>query len=152
MQWSEIKGDCWTIPASRAKNGKAHVVHLTVQAQKVLAQIPRQAGSDLVFTTTGKTAISGFSNAREALAKASGVQDWRFHDVRRTVTTGLANLGHPPHVCDKILNHVSGTISGVKAVYQKAEFLSERRQALEDWAAHIDFICQSKVPAAVLTE
>jgi hypothetical protein len=49
----------------------------------------------------------------------------------------MARLGVAPHVADKILNHQSGTISGVAAVYQRHEFLSERRQALELWCAHI---------------
>jgi hypothetical protein len=43
----------------------------------------------------------------------------------------------PPHVADKVLNHQSGTISGVAAVYQRHEFLAERKDALERWGAHI---------------
>lgn len=43
----------------------------------------------------------------------------------------------PPHVADKILNHQGGTISGVAAVYQRHDFLAERREALEKWAAHV---------------
>jgi hypothetical protein len=49
----------------------------------------------------------------------------------------MARLGIAPHVADKILNHQAGTISGVAAVYQRHEFLSERRQALDLWGAHI---------------
>ncbi|QXM25475.1 hypothetical protein KO353_04405 [Elioraea tepida] len=51
--------------------------------------------------------------------------------------TWLAGAGFPPHVCDRLLNHVGGTISGVAAVYQRAEFLAERRAALEAWAGHV---------------
>lgn len=50
----------------------------------------------------------------------------------------MARLGVPPHVADKILNHQSGTISGVAAVYQRHEFLAERKEALERWGAHVD--------------
>jgi hypothetical protein len=46
-------------------------------------------------------------------------------------------LGIAPHVADKVLNHQSGTISGVAAVYQRHEFLRERRVALEQWGAHV---------------
>jgi hypothetical protein len=49
----------------------------------------------------------------------------------------MARLGVAPHVADKILNHQSGTISGVAAVYQRHEFLKERKQALELWGDHI---------------
>jgi hypothetical protein len=49
----------------------------------------------------------------------------------------MARLGIPPHVADKILNHQSGTISGVAAVYQRHDFLAERKGALERWGAHV---------------
>jgi len=42
-----------------------------------------------------------------------------------------------PHVADKVLNHQAGTISGVAAVYQRHEFLAERKEALERWSAHV---------------
>jgi hypothetical protein len=49
----------------------------------------------------------------------------------------VARPGVPPHVADKILNHQSGTISGVAAVYQKHEFLTERREAFDRWSQHV---------------
>jgi hypothetical protein len=49
----------------------------------------------------------------------------------------MARLGIAPHVADKILNHQAGTISGVAAVYQRHEFLAERRAALDLWGAHV---------------
>jgi hypothetical protein len=66
---------------------------------------------------------------------------------RRTCVSGMARLGVAPHVADKILNHQSGTISGVAAVYQRHEFLAERRAALELWGAHVD-----RVLAAIAQE
>jgi hypothetical protein len=57
----------------------------------------------------------------------------------------MARLGVAPHVADKILNHQSGTISGVAAVYQRHEFLSERRQALDLWGSHISKILEDVV-------
>jgi integrase len=62
---------------------------------------------------------------------------WRFHDLRRTAVTWLAGAGFPPHVADRLLNHVSGSIRGVAAIYQRGEFLAERKAALEAWAAHV---------------
>ena len=60
-----------------------------------------------------------------------GISDWRTHDLRRTATTGMASLGIPPHVADRVLNNTSGTISGVAAVYNRFQYLDERRNALE---------------------
>jgi hypothetical protein len=77
----------------------------------------------------------GYHKAR--LDQLSGVTGWWLHDLRRTLVLGLARLGVPPHVADKILNHQSGTISGVAQVYQRHEFLAERKQALEIWGLHV---------------
>jgi len=140
MRWPELSNDLstWTIPAERAKNGKAHIVHLSSQAQEALATIHRIAHCPFVFTTTGKTPVSGFSKAKATLDAMSRVGHWRLHDFRRTGVTALADMGFAPHVCDRLLNHVSGTISGVAAVYQRSEFLIERKRALEAWGTHIE--------------
>ena len=55
----------------------------------------------------------------------------------------MARLGVPPHVADKILNHQAGTISGVAAVYQRHDFLAERKEALDRWGAHVERIVQA---------
>jgi hypothetical protein len=65
------------------------------------------------------------------------VKEWTLHDPRRTAVSGMARLGVAPHVADKILNHQSGTISGVAAVYQRHEFLTERREAMRVWGEHV---------------
>jgi hypothetical protein len=49
----------------------------------------------------------------------------------------MARLNFPPHVVDKVLNHVSGTIRGVAAVYNRFEYLEERRAALEGWGRYV---------------
>lgn len=148
LRWSELSADLsmWTLPAARAKNGKAHVVHLAEPARAILAGIPRIVGQDLVFSTNGKTAPSGFSKAKLALdaatAREAGADPtfnagWRFHDCRRTAVTWLAGAGFPPHVADRLLNHVGGSIQGVAAIYQRSEFLAERKAALAAWGAHV---------------
>jgi site-specific recombinase XerD len=65
------------------------------------------------------------------------LQGWRLHDLRRTAVSGMARLGAAPHVADKILNHTAGTIAGVAAVYQRHEFMTERKAALVLWSEHI---------------
>jgi hypothetical protein len=62
---------------------------------------------------------------------------WRLHDFRRTGVTVLARLGFAPHVADRLLNHVQGSIRGVAAVYQRHDFLAERQAAIEAWTAHV---------------
>jgi integrase len=147
MRWSEISADraIWTIPADRSKNGKTHIVHLTAVAQAVFDRIPRDQTTDLVFTTNGKRSVSGFSKMRVRLGKtiaASSAQsvndDWRVHDFRRTCVTWLAGAGFNTGVADKLLNHQTATgLSTVGAVYQRSQFLPERKAALERWGAHV---------------
>ena len=81
--------------------------------------------------------MSGFAKAKERLDRLSGVRGWRLHDCRRTAVTWMAGAGFPPHVADRLLNHVEGAIRGVAAVYQRGEFLPERKAALEAWAEHV---------------
>lgn len=158
LQWSELSSDgtLWTIPSRRAKNRKGHLVHLTEQVRQILADIPHVAGCDLVFTLTGKTPVSGFSRAMEELRDAvagektprrengrksnlAGIAEpWRLHDFRRTGVTAMARLGVAMQVADRILNHVESKGSrSVAEIYQRHEFLAERRAAAELWAAHV---------------
>jgi integrase len=123
------------MPGEHAKNGKPHLVHLSPPALKLLRSLPHTG--ELVFSTDGKTPLQGYSKAKARLDSLSGVAGWTLHDLRRTVVSGMARLGVAPHVADKILNHQSGTISGVAAVYQRHEFMKERKQALETWGEHI---------------
>ncbi len=63
----------------------------------------------------------------------AGVKDWTLHDLRRTFATGLAALGTPIHVTEKILNHVSGTSGGLVSVYQRHQFWDEQVAAIAAW-------------------
>ena len=137
LTWQELNLEqrVWTIPKSRTKNAKAHVVHLSEQSMAALRRAD-QVGP-FVFSLLGTKPFQEFSSAKSLLDQLSGVRGWRLHDLRRTSVSGMARLGVAPHVADKILNHQSGTISGVAAVYQRHEFLAERRTALDLWGAHI---------------
>jgi integrase len=137
LTWDELDlaGRLWTIPSSRTKNGKPHIVHLSHEAVALLRRLPRLGR--FVFSLSGAKAFQSFSAAKRELDKLSGVSDWRLHDLRRTCVSGMARLGVAPHVADKVLNHQTGTISGVAAVYQRHEFLAEREDALDRWAAHV---------------
>ena len=137
MTWNELDldGNQWKIPGARTKNEKPHFVHLSEPAIAVISSV--QNVGAFVFTSNGKTPFSGFSKSKKRLDELSGITDWRLHDIRRTVTSGMAQLGIAPHVADKILNHQSGTISVVAAVYQRHEFLEERKTALDAWGRHV---------------
>ena len=144
LKWNEIDEETqtWCIPAVRSKNGKAHIVHLSEQALAVFQGRPRN--SEFVFATSKGKHFQAFAKGKRKLDELSDIKAWRLHDLRRTVVSGMARLGIPPHIADKILNHQSGTISGVAAVYQRHDFLLERKEALDRWAAHADAIFREK--------
>jgi integrase len=154
IRWAEFDNPesptVWTIPGSRAKNGKPHIVQLNALAAEVIEAVPRIEGQDLLFSATGKTPASGFSSAKERLdsrmlaalreiaGEAADLPPWTLHDLRRTATTGMARLGIAPHVADKVLNHTAGTIRGVAAVYNRFQYSAERKAALEAWGRFLE--------------
>ena len=167
MSWSEIDlaKVVWTIPKERAKNNRAHEVHLSAGALAVLKSLP-EPHRGLVFSVTGDDAVSGFSRAKDRLDFAMlrlrrrelgqpesddelrrhldipkrkplpvEIPHWVLHDLRRSAVTKMAeDLKIAPHIVEKILNHASGTIRGVAAIYNRAQYLDERKAALEAWS------------------
>jgi integrase len=146
LTWQELDlaQRVWKLPKSRTKNAKAHIVHLSEHAVGALKRADQQG--PLVFSLLGTKPFQDFSRAKSLLDQLSGVSGWRLHDLRRTCVSGMARLGVAPHVADKILNHQAGTISGVAAVYQRHEFLAERRAALDLWGAHIGKLLGERIP------
>ncbi|MCK8788075.1 site-specific integrase, partial [Roseomonas sp. NAR14] len=162
MVWGEISDDLtrWTLPQERAKNGKAHLNHLAEPAREILRQLGAGGSTDLVFGVGAGKPLTSFSFIKRQLdvliAEERGagclgkapepMPAWRMHDFRRTGVTVLAEMGFAPHVADRLLNHVRGTIKGVAAIYQRGQFLPERQRALDAWAVHV-LACAADMPA-----
>ncbi|MGR3512748.1 MAG: tyrosine-type recombinase/integrase [Paracoccaceae bacterium] len=147
----------WELPADRTKNGRAHSVPLSDAARDVLACVERIKGPfGYIHTTTGETPVSGFSSARNSIAKHMEdvakeergedveIAHWGFHDLRRTLATGMQRLGIPVRVTEAVLNHVSGTGGGIVAVYQRYDFADEKRTALDAWARFVASIVEGE--------
>lgn len=179
MAWSEIElaspQPLWVLPAARSKNGREHAIPLSPQAVAILTSIiPMQVedpdsgkliDSPFVFTTTGTTPISGFSHAKARLDKCMRklsleeaatlgtkpveIVPWRLHDFRRSAASGMARLGVSVSVAEKVMNHVSGTFAGIVGVYQRHDFLAERRYALNLWADHVMSLTTPREPNIV---
>jgi integrase len=139
MRWADLDIDqaLWTLASGQTKAARTHLVPLSEPAVQIIRELPRLG--DLVFPARGADArpVSGFSKAKVRLDKFCGVQDWVFHDLRRTAATALAQLEVPPHVVEKIINHRGAGIAGpMGKIYQRYDYLKERRAALELWAQH----------------
>lgn len=164
IDWAELDraSATWTIPANRAKNSFAHIVPLSPEAKAELDRLAKigAVGEDgreiehwpksgCVLTTTGRTPISGFTKAKNALdaqveedCDGEPLEAWRIHDLRRSVATGFQRLGIRFEVTEAVLNHVSGAKGGIAGIYQRHDWKEEKRSALEAWARHVTEIAK----------
>jgi integrase len=130
-----------------AKNGKRHVVPLVPEAVAILRSISRRARkggtADHVFGG-GDGGFSGWSkgkaNLNHRIAEASPVADWRLHDLRRTMKTVMSDeLRVASEISEAILNHAK---QGLEEVYNRAEYIAQKRTALAMWADHLNSIIE----------
>jgi integrase len=138
LEWSEIDFDRATItlPPARTKNKRQHVIPLSTPAMAILRSRSQRNGRQLVFGK-GQGGFAGWGECKERLDEAVQIPAWVLHDVRRTVSTGLGNIGIAPHIIEQVLNHQSGTKAGVSGVYNRSPYEPEKRQALDRWAEHL---------------
>jgi integrase len=151
LSYDEVDLDAAEIrlPAARMKGGVAHVIPLSPAALAILTGRERN-GRGFVFGR-GRAGFGGWSSAKRALdACVAPMDPWTLHDLRRTASTIMHDrLGIPPHVVEACLAHV-GHRAGVAGVYNKASYATEKRRALERWAAFIDEIVSGKRPAGAV--
>lgn len=140
IRWTWIKNDVLTIPGRATKNGRDSVIPLNGMALEVIATVPRFC--DLLFPMRGDTErpFRGFGSGKCGLDKC-GVKNFTHHDLRRTASSMWAQIGVPQHINDRLLNHVSGgALSTVARIYNRYEYLPEKRAALEQWEAKLTTI------------
>jgi integrase len=160
----------WTLPAGRTKRANALRVPLSPLARSIImeaiAHPDRPKDSQFVFTTTGKTSVSGFSKAKKRLdseiqaarvkrAAEKGVEavampHWVLHDLRTSFNTLACDvLGVDAHVADRILNHVAtATTSKVMRIYNRAELFEPRKKVLGSWAELLEQQVLKDAPSA----
>jgi integrase len=160
--WDEfnLRESVWVIPAERMKAkeslARPHAVPLTKEILAVLEGLPKwNAGRFLFSTTAGKKPASLSSKVKKrldarmlltlkALAKSRGEDPKRValplfvnHDIRRTVRSQLSRLKVAEEAREAVLAHVR---PGIKGVYDLHDYLDEKRDALEQWAARLNAI------------
>jgi integrase len=143
LQWDWIKGDTIEFPASVAKNNRAWTIPIAPEAQHILAGIDKMVGSPHVFpalrqANPATTTFNGWGKPKARFDTECGVADWTLHDLRRTFSSGMAALGVPQVVVEKLLNHVSGgTQSPIAQVYNRYIYLDEMRAAVLKWDEYL---------------
>ena len=145
LRWSEIdfKANVVNLPRDRTKNGRPHTIPLAATARALLAEVPVREGRELVFGK-GTGSFGDWSNSKKNLdaAIAEGrnrkpLPPWTIHDIRRSVATGMADIGIQPHIIEAVLNHVSGHKGGVAGIYNRSSYAAEKAAALARWDAHV---------------
>jgi integrase len=126
MSANMIGDGCIILPGEVTKNGRDLVLPIT-ETMKPLLVFPLKWG--------------GWSKSKTALDERSGVKGWRLHDLRRTFRTGMGSLRVPPHIGERLVNHISA-MTDVEAIYDRFKYLEEKREALEKWSAHVLAITQ----------
>jgi integrase len=152
LEWSELSDDLAviTLPGSRTKNGKAHTVWLPRTATEILKGVERRGRFVFSATGTGHYPLGNFGPIKRKLDEEMGpAAPWQTHDIRRTVVTGLGELGIRPDVIELTVNHISGSRSGVAGVYNRSELMTERKAALQRWADHVAGLVTGRSAAVV---
>jgi len=163
MRWDDVDLDAktWTLASEATKSGRRHVVPLPEMAVDIIETLPRKTmsmpngmtrPSPFVLTTDGSMPVSGFSKAKSrindriAAARAEGEFDpmpqWGIHDLRRTCATGMAKLGTSESIIGRVLNHAAKGVTST--VYNRYEYLAEKKHALDSWAQHLDGLVHPK--------
>ena len=150
LRWREVGSDVLELPAERMKGKQAHTLPLSTQAAAIIASMPKpapQVPDDYVF---GPSPVEPFDRIKRALdAHMGAARRWQIRDVRRSVASGMARIGVPVPVIEKILAHRGGTFRGVVGTYQRHSFLPEMAAALQKWADHVEHLVGGK-PAKVV--
>jgi integrase len=167
MAWSELdhQRGTWSIPGTRTKNGRPHMITLPRLAWSIIETVGRRKDVDCLFGRGG-TGFGGWSKskasldqrmleAREQAARKTRRSElkpttpWVVHDLRRTVATRMADVGVLPHVIETVLNHVSGHRGGVAGIYNRSSYEREVRAALALWSDHIRSLVEHSQPTVV---
>ena len=135
LTWNQITKDTITIPAEIAKNGREHTIPIGPFTASLL---PKKTNGYLFRSAKDNDEMyNGYTFHLRQLHKASGTSGWTLHDLRRTCASHHASIGTPLHIIERLLNHVSGQISGVAAIYNRHTYKSEMRLAVENYEKHI---------------
>jgi len=128
-----------TIPGEVTKNHRAHAIPLQPMARKILG---RQLNNSRYYFP-GRCHDSHFSDGawgkkKRELDKASGVKGWKLRDLRRTFRSNMSRLKVPRHICETLLNHVTGAGKNeLDEIYDRYEYLAEKSDALALWEARL---------------
>ena len=147
LAWSELDltEKLIRLPATRSKSGIERIIPLSAAARAEIDALPLTP-SPYVFPNASGAPIARWSAVKARIDAASGVSNWRLHDLRRTCATNLQRLGVKLEVIETVLGHTTGSRSGVVGTYQRHAFADEARHAINAWSAEVHRIVNNIAP------
>ena len=152
LRWREVGNDILELPAPRMKGKRAHTVPLSSQAAAIIADIPKlmpqvPKPDDFIW---GQSPVGHFHRIKDRLDEHLGsVPHWTFHDIRRSVASGMARIGVALPTIEKVMAHRKGSFAGVVSVYQKYSFLPEIAVALQKWGDYVERLVAGRTAKVV---
>lgn len=139
--WSEfdLKNAIWSIPASRMKMRREHVVPLAKQVLTLLKELHVYTGNgELLFPSTRAltTPISDAAPLAALRRMGYGKDTMTLHGFRAMASTRLNELGFRADVIEAQLAHKEPDT--VRLAYNRAEYMEERRSLMQSWADYLD--------------
>jgi integrase len=135
--WIDFERRSITFPGKITKNKRSHTIPFGTRVHELLL---RGQPKGLLFPARGtdnKNPFDGWSKCKPKFDDLCSLDHWTLHDLRRTFATNLAAIGVPIHVTEKLLNHTSGTLGGIVAVYQRHSYAREMREAMDSWEKEV---------------
>ncbi|MEY9230976.1 integrase [Bradyrhizobium japonicum] len=126
------------LPDALTKNKREHAFPVGPTASFVLSKLWMDNNASLIFPARGKSDkhFSGWSKAKKQLDKLCGVTDWTLHDIRRTYRSIHGKIGTPPHIAERLVNHISAQTE-MERTYDRYAYLSEMRAAVEVYEQYL---------------
>lgn len=142
LRRSWIKGDCIHFPEGFTKNKLVHRIPLSNTALELIRSLPNTG--DMVFPSRmdDKKPFNGWGKCKHRFDNPRDQEPilstpYTLHDLRRTFSSNMAQLGVPIHVTEKLLNHVSGSLGGVAAIYNRYSYITEMKEAVEQYDTYL---------------
>ncbi|MBR1146697.1 integrase family protein [Bradyrhizobium sp. AUGA SZCCT0431] len=126
------------LPSEVTKNGREHTFPCGELTELLIQAAIGSTTKALIFPArgTGASPFQGWSKSKVAIDKASGVSNWRVHDIRRSFRTIHGRIKTPPHIAERLVNHISAQ-TDVEIIYDQHKYLSEMREAMDNYEQYL---------------
>ncbi len=142
-EWINLDDRLITLPGEKVKNGRSHAFPIGDTTFDLLKRLPQVGEFVFPGRTQSNDIFNGWAKSKKDLdSTLSEVGHYTLHDLRRTYSTLHARIGTPIHITERLLNHASGSISGVAAIYNRHNYIEEMRHAIDAYESHLRGLCE----------